>query len=84
MMFGVPSKGATINLDMCKVYNKEITLVTSYAASDADTKEALDLIESGRINTSSLITHRYPISETQKAFEHAKSGDGAMKIIITK
>ena len=84
MMFGVPSKGATINLDMCQVYNKEITLVTSYAASDADTKKALDMIESGRINTGSLITHRYPISETQKAFEHAKSGDGAMKIIITK
>ena len=34
MMFGVPSKGAMINLDMSKVYSKEITLVTSYAASD--------------------------------------------------
>ena len=41
MMFGVPSKGAMINLDMSKVYSKEIILVTSYAASDADTKDAL-------------------------------------------
>ena len=83
MMFGVPSRDAKINLDMCKVYSKEITLVTSYAASDADTKEALNLIESGQINAGQLITHRYPISEAQKAFEHARSGEGAMKVIIT-
>ena len=84
VMFGVPSRGAEINLDMCKVYSKEITMVTSYAASDADTKQALELIESGQISAGQLITHRYPISESQKAFEHARSGDGAMKIIITK
>lgn len=84
VMFGVPSRGAKIGLDMCKVYSKEVTLITSYAASDADTKEALDLIESCQINAGQLITHRYPISESQKAFEHARSGDGAMKIIITK
>ena len=84
MMFGVPSKGAMINLDMNKVYSKEITLVTSYAASDVDTKEALHLIESSQIDVKQLITHTYSIDDTQKAFEHAKSGDNAMKIIITK
>ena len=84
MMFGVPSKGAMINLDMSKVYSKEITLVTSYAASDVDTKEALHLIESSQIDVKQLITHTYSIDDTQKAFEHAKSGDNAMKIIITK
>lgn len=84
MMFGVPSKGATINLDMSKVYSKEITLVTSYAASDNDTKEALRLISSGEINVKHLVTHTYPIVDTQKAFEHARTGENAMKIIITK
>ena len=84
MMFGVPSKGDMMNLDMSKVYSKEITITTSYAASDYDTKEALELIKSSRINVKSLITHRYSISETQKAFEHAHNGSDAMKIIITK
>jgi L-iditol 2-dehydrogenase len=84
MMFGVPSKGAMINLDMSKVYSKEITLVTSYAASDADTKDALELIESSQIDVKQLITHTYSISDSQKAFDHARSGDNAMKIIITK
>ena len=84
MMFGVPSKGAMINFDMSKVYSKEITLVTSYAASDADTKDALELIESSQIDVKQLITHTYSINDSQKAFDHARSGDKAMKIIITK
>ena len=84
MMFGVPSKDSKLNLDMNKVYSKEITLVTSYAASDNDTKEALGLIESSKIDVKQLVTHTYTISDSQKAFDHARSGDNAMKIIITK
>ena len=84
MMFGVPSKGAKIDLDMSKIYSKEITLVTSYAASDMDTKEALKLIDSKEIKVSHLVTHTYTISDSQKAFDHAKTGENAMKIIITK
>lgn len=84
MMFGVPSKGATVNLDISKIYSKEIILVTSYAASDNDTKEALELIASKNIDVSQLITHKYKIFESQKAFDHARSGQNAMKIIITK
>ena len=84
MMFGVPSKGAKINLDMSRIYSKEITLVTSYAASDNDTKEALGLIESGQIDVNQLVTHTYTIEDSQKAFEHARSGENAMKIIITR
>ena len=84
MMFGVPSKEAKLDLDMSKIYSKEITLVTSYAASDKDTAEALNLIESSQIDVKQLITHTYPIVDSQKAFDHARSGDNAMKIIITK
>jgi L-iditol 2-dehydrogenase len=84
MMFGVPSKGAKIELDMSKIYSKEISIVTSYAASDEDTKEALGLIESSQINVGQLVTHTYRITDSQKAFDHAKSGENAMKIIITK
>ena len=84
MMFGVPSKGAMLNMDVGKIYTQEITLVTSYAASDKDTKEALELLTSSKIDVKQLITHTYPITDTQKAFDHARSGDDAMKIIITK
>ena len=82
VMFGVPSKGAKIDLDMSVIYSKEITIVNTYAASDLDTKVALEKISSKKINVKQLITHRYHLDESQKAFEHAKSGKSAMKIII--
>ena len=82
VMFGVPNKGAKIDLDMSVIYSKEITIVNTYAASDLDTKEALEKISSKKINVKQLITHRYHLDESQKAFEHAKSGKSAMKIII--
>jgi len=84
MMFGVPSKGATIDLNISKIYQKEITLLTSYAASDQDTKKALELIESSEIDVKKLVTHTYSILDSQKAFDHANSGENAMKIIITR
>jgi L-iditol 2-dehydrogenase len=84
MMFGVPSKQAKLELDVSKIYSKEITLVTSYAASDHDTKEALRLIQSSHIDVKRLITHTYSIQDSQKAFDHARNGENAMKIIITK
>jgi L-iditol 2-dehydrogenase len=83
VMFGVPSKAATINIDMSVFYSKEITLVTSYAASDKDTKSALKLIDSSRVDVKQLITHRYKIVDSSKAFEHAHRGSDSMKIIIT-
>ncbi len=83
ILFGVPSSGATLNVDMSKVYSKEITLFTSYAASDADTKAALELIGTSKIDVKKLITHRYQITDAPKAFEHAHNGIDSMKIIIT-
>ena len=77
-------KGSKSRNRIHKIYSKEITLVTSYAASDSDTREALSLIESSQIDVKQLITHTYPISDSQKAFDHARTGENAMKIIITK
>ena len=82
MLFGVPSKGATMDVDMSVVYSKELTLTPSYAASDLDTKQSLHLISSGKVDVKRLITHRYSLLESQKAFEHAHTGQNAMKIII--
>ena len=83
VMFGVPSKDAMINLNMSVIYSKEITMISSYAASDSDTKAALELIQSSKIDVKKLITHRYNIKDSPKAFEHAHHGVDSMKIIIT-
>jgi len=83
ILFGAPSKGAIMNVDMSIIYSKEITLISSYAASDTDTKKALELIHSSMVDVKKLITHKYNISDSQQAFEHAHKGVDSMKIIIT-
>ncbi|XP_065571177.1 sorbitol dehydrogenase-like isoform X2 [Artemia franciscana] len=42
---------------------------------------ALDLVATGRVNVKPLVTHRFSLSETVKAFETAKEGKG-IKIMI--
>ncbi|CAI9832492.1 MAG: alcohol dehydrogenase catalytic domain-containing protein [Nitrosopumilus sp.] len=83
MMFGVPQPGARISADMGAVYSREATLHTSYAASDRDTREALALIESSAMDVAGLVTHRYGLADSAEAFEHARGGGSAVKIVIT-
>jgi len=46
-------------------------------------QEALDLIESDRVNINRLITHHYSFEETREAFELvAGYRDGVMKAMI--
>lgn len=44
---------------------------------------AIELIASGKIDVKPLITHRFPLEESLKAFEVARTGaDGAIKVMI--
>lgn len=84
VMFGVPSKGDALRLDMAGMYSREVALASTYAASDRDTAAALDLLSSGAVPAGRLVTHRFGLDRTQEAFELARSGgDGAVKIVVT-
>ncbi|MFQ6025176.1 MAG: zinc-dependent dehydrogenase [Nitrosopumilaceae archaeon] len=83
ILFGVPSRGATLSLDVSKVYSKEVTIIPSYAASDKDTMSALNLIRDSKVDVAKLITHKYDLLDSQKAFRHAHERNDSMKIIIT-
>ena len=82
MMFGVPSKGSILKTEMDEIYSREITLMTSYAASDSDTRKALDLLHTGQLDVKQLITHKYHLDDSMNAFDHARDGSDAIKIII--
>lgn len=83
VLFGVPSKDAKMSIDISKIYSKEITIAPSYAASETDTNMAFKLIEEKKIEVNKLITHRFDLSESAKALEHAHQGNDSMKIIVT-
>lgn len=82
MLFGVPAKGALLNLDANYLFSNEIQLLTSGYCSELETNAALKLIEKKTIDVESLITHRFPLEKTAEAFELAHRGD-AMKVVVT-
>ncbi len=61
---------------------KEITIVNVRRQNHC-TQKAIDLVASGEINVDSLVTHRFPLEETAKAFDLvANYREGVMKAMI--
>jgi len=70
------------NIPLFEAADKEIDLIGSFRYSDTY-PQALELVASGQIKVSPLVTHRYSLMESQMAFEQAETGaDGAIKIAI--
>ena len=65
------------------LYFREVTVVPSYSCGPDDTREALDLLASGRVRVADLVTHRFPIMEAPEAFARAKEPEGSLKVVIT-
>ncbi len=64
---GMFSKKAK-ELDLSFLYKKE-TIVYGSTGGEEGYQEALRLLEEKKLNITSMITHRFPIEETAKAFE---------------
>jgi L-iditol 2-dehydrogenase len=83
MLFGVPSKGSEIPIDVSKIYSNEQSLISCYAASEIETNQALKLVTEKRIDVKQLITHRFSIKRADEAIRCAHEANDAMKVIVT-
>ncbi len=83
MLFGVPPKNSTISPDANYLFANEITILSSGYSIRKEVEAALNLISSGKVDMKSLITHKFKIEESQKAFDLAHKPENAMKIVIT-
>jgi len=74
IIFGIPKK--EIALDFGKYFiDKELTVKGVFGRLIWDTwHQASDLLKSGKIDLITIITHRFPLSEFEKAMEVMKSG----------
>lgn len=64
------------------MYGKNLTLKTG-GVDACDCDRIMQLISEGKIDTTHLITHRYPLSRIQEAYNlFAKRADGAIKTAI--
>jgi len=66
-----------------ELFFSEIQIIPSYSASHLETRTALQLLESNRINVKKLITHRFNLNQTDQAFKTALDTKETLKVIIT-
>ncbi len=78
-----PTKPAEyLQISPKELFFSEIQLIPSYSTSHLETKAALELIKSGKLNVKGLITHRFRLAEAAKAFETASENKESLKIIV--
>jgi L-iditol 2-dehydrogenase len=65
-----------------ELFFSEIQIIPSYSTSHLDTRAALKLIQSGRINAKKLITNRFGLVDAAKAFKMASESKESLKVIV--
>ena len=81
-VFASTQPGKYLQISPKDLFFSEIQIIPSYSTSHLETRTALELIKSGRLNVKDLITHRFRLVDAAKAFETASEGKESLKVIV--
>ena len=86
LYFGYP-RGQFIPFNFEMLFHKCCRVQTIVGATvepnQASTRKAIELVASGQIDVSRIITHRVPFANVMDAYElHRTRGDGCLKIVV--
>ncbi|MGC8971346.1 MAG: NAD(P)-dependent alcohol dehydrogenase [bacterium] len=71
-----------IGLNINEITSKELDLLGIFRYANVY-KKAVDLVAKGKINLKTLVTHHFPLEQTQEALEFAdKNKDKCIKVIV--
>ena len=83
LFFAPTDKGVVIPLSINKLFwRNERRLISSYAGSPQDHRQALELIHSKKLAVNEMITHRLSLSETGLGFKLVSEAKESIKVII--
>jgi L-iditol 2-dehydrogenase len=83
-VFFTPAKpGENLTKDPNYLYFRDMNIVTSYSCGPEDTKKSLELIKQGLVTAKKLVTHRFGIDETEKAYRTVAEAKKSLKVLIT-
>jgi L-iditol 2-dehydrogenase len=71
-----------LGIDPNVLYFRDVTLVTSYSCGPTDTSEALKAVNARVVTAEKLVTHRFPLEETARAFATAAQAGDSLKSVI--
>jgi len=81
LLFGVPPAGKKLELDAFEIFQKGLTLLSSYT-SIRNSFQAINLLQTGQINVEPLISHHLLLNELPDAFKMIESRDEAVRKVI--
>jgi L-iditol 2-dehydrogenase len=83
VLFFTPARpGEMLTIDPNELYFKDIRISTSYSCGPNDTREALLFIQKGMITAEKIVTHRFAIDETEKAYRLTAEAKTSLKSLI--
>ena len=82
LLFGVPPRTSRISFDAFTIFRKGLTILSSYT-SVRNSIQAVRLLESGRIDVSSLVSHEMPLTGFRQGIELIEQGkEGVLKVLM--
>jgi L-iditol 2-dehydrogenase len=82
LFFAPTAAGVDVPIPLFEFWRDEINVVTSYAGSGENLKEALALIRDHKVRVADMVTHRLPLARTAEGFQLTASGQDSIKVII--
>jgi len=70
------------SVDMSRVFRRELELRGARMHTREDYERAIELLESGAVDVEPLISHVFPLEETDRAFSALADAPDAMKVLI--
>jgi L-iditol 2-dehydrogenase len=83
LLFAPLPPGVDLPISPYRLLFSEISVVSSYSCTPVETRQALKLIQSGRIRAADMITHRFGLAEVGEAIDLALQAGESGKILIT-
>jgi len=81
LLFGVPPSGKNLEMEAFKIFQKGLTLLSSFT-SVRNSFQAVNLLQSGQIKVKPLISHYLPLKELPQAIEMIERHDPNVKKVI--
>ena len=82
LLFGVPPRGAELVLDAFAIFEKGVTLRSSFT-SRRNSYQALALLQSHDVSVEGLVSHRLPLSAFEAGVAMIEEGrDGVTKVLM--
>jgi len=83
LFFGEPKENSKVRVDMSEIYSKEITLTSSYSATNEEFISSIEFLVGNQDKFSKVVSHEFSFENALEAIELAKNGDNRIKVVVS-